>query len=131
MTLTIDEVNDLLDDMAEEFPEELFDGLNGGVNLLEEARPDPEFPPGEMYILGEYCDDLLGLYVNLYYGSFAALAEKEGWDRETWEDELRITLSHELTHHMENLSGLHALDDRDAEELAAWREEFGLMSSEE
>ena len=58
-------------------------------------------------------------------------AEKEGWDRETWEDELRITLSHELTHHMENLSGLHALDDRDAEELAAWREEFGLASSEE
>ena len=32
---------------------------------------------------------------------------------------------------MENLSGLHALDDRDAEELAAWREEFGLASSEE
>ena len=129
--LTIDQVNDILDEIAESFPPALFQELNGGVNLIEEAKPDPEFPPGEMYILGEYCDDLLGLYVNLYYGSFAALAEKEGWDRETWEDELRITLSHELTHHMENLSGLHALDDRDAEELAAWREEFGLASSEE
>ncbi len=129
--LTIDQVNDILDEIAEGFPPALFQELNGGVNLIEEAKPDPEFPPGEMYILGEYCDDLLGLYVNLYYGSFAALAEKEGWDRETWEDELRITLSHELTHHMENLSGLHALDDRDAEELAAWREEFGLASSEE
>ena len=129
--LTIDQVNDILDEIAEDFPPALFQELNGGVNLIEEAKPDPEFPPGEMYILGEYCDDLLGLYVNLYYGSFAALAEKEGWDRETWEDELRITLSHELTHHMENLSGLHALDDRDAEELAAWREEFGLASSEE
>ena len=129
--LTIDQVNDILDEIAEDVPPALFQELNGGVNLIEEAKPDPEFPPGEMYILGEYCDDLLGLYVNLYYGSFAALAEKEGWDRETWEDELRITLSHELTHHMENLSGLHALDDRDAEELAAWREEFGLASSEE
>ena len=129
--LTIDQVNDILDEIAEGFPPALFQELNGGANLIEEAKPDPEFPPGEMYILGEYCDDLLGLYVNLYYGSFAALAEKEGWDRETWEDELRITLSHELTHHMENLSGLHALDDRDAEELAAWREEFGLASSEE
>ena len=129
--LTIDQVNDILDEIAEGFPPALFQELNGGVNLIEEAKPDPEFPPGEMYILGEYCDDLLGLYVNLYYGSFAALAEKEGWDRETWEDELRITLSHELTHHMENLSGLHALHDRDAEELAAWREEFGLASSEE
>ena len=37
MILTIDEVNDLLDEMAEEFPAVLFDELNGGVNLLEEA----------------------------------------------------------------------------------------------
>ena len=41
-------------------------------------------------------------------------------------EELRITLSHELTHHMEARGGLHALDDRDAEELAAWREEYGI-----
>ncbi len=124
MILTIDEVNDLLDEMAEEFPAVLFDELNGGVNLLEEAVPDPEFPEGEMYILGEYCDDLLGRYINLYYGSFAALAEQEDWDRETWEDELYTTLSHELTHHMEGRGGLHALDDRDAAELAAWRAEL-------
>ena len=47
MVLSIDQVNDLLDEMAEQFPEALFDGLNGGVNLLEEAVPDPEFPAGE------------------------------------------------------------------------------------
>ena len=124
MMLTIDEVNDLLDDMADSFPEALFDGLNGGVNLLEEAVPDEEFPEGEMYILGEYCEDALGRYINLYYGSFAALAEREAWDRQTWEDELYTTLSHELTHHMESRGGLHALDDRDAEELERWREEY-------
>ena len=77
MVLTIDEVNDILDEMAEGFPEVLFEELNGGVNLLEEAMPDPEFPEGEMYIMGEYCTDMLGLYINLYYGSFAALAERE------------------------------------------------------
>ena len=124
MILTIDEVNDLLDEMAEGFPTALFDGLNGGVNLLEEAVPDPEFPAGEMYILGEYCEDLLGNYINLYYGSFAALAEREDWAEQVWGEELRITLSHELTHHMEARGGLHALDDRDAEELAAWRAEY-------
>ena len=124
MMLTIDEVNDLLDNMADSFPEALFDGLNGGVNLLEEAVPDEEFPEGELYILGEYCEDALGRYINLYYGSFAALAEQEGWDRRTWEDELYTTLSHELTHHMESRGGLHALDDRDAEELERWREEY-------
>ena len=64
MILTIDQVNEILDGIAERFPAALFDQLNGGVNLLEESVEDPEFPPGEMYILGEYCDDLLGLYIN-------------------------------------------------------------------
>ena len=124
MSWSFDRVGAFLDDLADGFPQVLFEGLNGGVNLLEEAVEDPEFPPGEMYILGEYCDDLLGNYINLYYGSFAALAEREEWDDAVWEEELAITLSHELTHHMENRSGLHALDDKDAEELARWRAEY-------
>lgn len=121
--MTIDQAEAFLDTLAGTFPPPLFDELNGGVNLLEEALPDEEFPEGEMYILGEYCEDFLGRYINLYYGSFAALAEIEGWDRAKWEEELRVTLSHELTHHMESRGGLHALDDKDAAELAAWREE--------
>ena len=125
MKLTFDQVGELLDQLAEPFPEPLFEGLNGGVNLLEDAVPDPEFPEGEMYILGEYCDDLLGRYINLYYGSFAALAEQENWTLEDWREELRQTLSHELTHHMEARGGLHALDDKDEAELEAWREQYG------
>lgn len=124
MVLSFDRVGELLDGIAEQFPPALFGGLNGGINLLEDTVPDPEFPPGEMYILGEYCDDLLGRYINLYYGSFSALASQEGWDGETWEEELRATLSHELTHHMEARGGLHALDDRDAAELEGWRREY-------
>ena len=130
MVLTFDQVGETLDGIAECFPQALFDGLNGGVNLLEDTVPDTDFPEGELYILGEYCDDLLGRYINLYYGSFAALAEREDWDEQVWGEELRITLSHELTHHMEARGGLHALDDRDAEELAAWREEYGIEDRE-
>ena len=130
MILTIDQVNDALDEMAEGFPQVLFEELNGGVNLLEEALPDPQFPVGEMYILGEYCEDVLGRYINLYYGSFATLAERENWDQDTWADELYTTLSHELTHHMESRGGLHALDDRDAEELAQWRAEYAAREGE-
>ena len=122
--MTIDQAADRLDKLAEQFPAVLFEELNGGINLLEDTIPDPEFPAGEMYILGEYCEDLLGCYINLYYGSFAALAAQEGWDEQAWEAELRITLSHELTHHMENRSGLHTLDEQDAEELAAWRRAY-------
>lgn len=92
MKLSFDEAGAFLDDTADGFPQALFEGLNGGVNLLADTVPDPEFPPGEMYILGEYCEDLLGRYINLYYGSFAALAEREDWDRAAWEAELRDTL---------------------------------------
>ena len=52
--------------------------------------------------------------------------QQENWDEETWRSELRITLSHELTHHMESRSGLHALDDADAAELAEFRKEYGI-----
>ena len=129
MILTIEEVNDLLDEMAEGFPTVLFDELNGGVNLLEEALPDPEFPEGEMYILGEYRNDMMGRYINLYYGSFAALMEED--DEETWKDEIFATVAHEFTHHMEETAGLHALDDKDAEFLRQAREELGRKESGE
>ena len=123
--MTFEQAGELLDVMAETFPPPLFDGLNGGVNLLEEAVPDQEFPEARVYVLGEYCNDLLGRYINLYYGSFAAMAENEDWTEADWEEELRQTLSHELTHHMEGRSGLHALEDKDEAEMASWREEYG------
>ena len=118
MVLTIDEVYDLLDELAAEIPEALFDSLNGGVLLLEEELPDPD--AGEdVYIMGEYCWDELGRYINIYYGSFAALLADE--PREVWEDELRTTLRHELTHHAEGLAGERSLERRDSEQLEAFR----------
>ena len=124
MIPTYEQMGDWLEEIVGEFPDAFFEELDGGIQLEEAALPDPDFPPGEMYIMGEYCHDMLGRYIVLYYGSFAALAEREDWGQETWEDELYTTLSHELTHHMESRGGLHALDDRDAEELAAWRQEY-------
>ena len=126
MIFTIDEAARALDEMAETFPTPLFEELNGGVNLLEDTVEDPQFPQGEMYILGEFCEDCLGRYINLYYGSFAALAAREDWTEQDWLEELRTTLAHELNHHMESRSGLHALDDADAAELAQFREEYGV-----
>ena len=121
--LSFEQVGLLLDDMAEEFPPEFFQELNGGVCLLPEAKPDPEFPPGEMYILGEYCNDMMGRYINLYYGSFAALAEQEDWTEADWEDELWETFSHEFTHHMEGLAGERGLEIKDEAFLEEYRRE--------
>ncbi len=122
--MTFDEAGELLDRMAEEFPEEFYADLNGGISLLPDEMPDPEFPPGEMYILGEYCDDQMGKYILLYYGSFAALAAKEEWTEEDWEEELYATLAHEFTHHIEDLAGERGLDLKDEAFLEAWHEEL-------
>ena len=121
MILSFDEVGEILDEMAETFPEVFYRDLNGGISLLPEAVEDPEFPPGEIYIMGEYCNDQMGLYINLYYGSFAALAEKEDWTEEDWEDELYTTLAHEFTHHIEGLALENGLDRKDEQELAEFR----------
>ena len=55
MILSFDEAGALLDEMAEEFPPEFYDELNGGIALLPEAKEDPEGEHGELYIMGEYC----------------------------------------------------------------------------
>ena len=121
MILSFDQVGDLLDEMAEEFPQEFYADLNGGISLLPEAREDPE---GEdLYIMGEYCNDMMGRYIVLYYGSFAALARLEDWTEEDWEDELYTTLSHEFTHHIEGLAGERGLEIRDELEMEQYRAE--------
>ena len=71
--------------------------------------------------MGEYCNDMMGKYINLYYGSFAALARQEDWSGEDWEEELYATLAHEFTHHMEGLAGERGLERRDEAMLDAWR----------
>ena len=121
MILSFDQAGDLLDEMAEEFPEEFYAELNGGISLLPEAKEDPE---GEdLYIMGEYCNDMMGRYIVLYYGSFAALARLEDWTEEDWEDELYTTLSHEFTHHMEGLAGERGLEIRDELEMEQYRQD--------
>ena len=121
MILSFDQAGDLLDEMAEEFPEEFYAQLNGGISLLPEAKEDPE---GEdLYIMGEYCNDMMGRYIVLYYGSFAALARQEDWTQEDWEDELYTTLSHEFTHHIEGLAGERGLEIRDELEMEQYRAE--------
>ena len=70
MVPTYEQMGDWLEEIAQEFPEAFFEELDGGIQLEEQELPDPDFPPGEMYIMGEYCHDMLGRYIVLYYGSF-------------------------------------------------------------
>lgn len=123
MVLTIDEVNDILDAACEALPPALFDGLTGGIILSEDALPDPDAGK-DVYILGEYCWDAMGQYIVIYYGSFVELFRYE--PRSVWEEELGITLRHELTHHVEGRAGAHSLERKDEAELEAMRQGLDL-----
>ncbi|NLF34633.1 MAG: hypothetical protein GX585_01555, partial [Clostridiales bacterium] len=68
----------------------------------------------------------MGRYINLYYGSFAAVLGDE--PEEVWDDELYATLAHEFTHHIESLAGERGLERKDAallEEYCDRRREGG------
>ena len=127
--ISFDEMGDWLDEIAEQFPPEFYQELNGGILLLPESKADPEFPPGEMYILGEYCHDEMGRYINMYYGSFAALYPD--LPEEELYDELYATLSHEFTHHMESLAGERGLEIKDEIELEHYRADLARREEDD
>jgi len=111
MVLSYEQVAAMLDEIADSFPEELFRELNGAVLLLpdEKHHPDAE----DLNVMGVYCHDALGCHIELYYGSFLQMAQQEDWSEEDWREELWLTLSHELTHHLESLAGERSLEEKD------------------
>jgi len=113
----LDEFTELAGRLVDRVPGHFCRDLNGGFLVLPESKPDEEF-----YIMGEYVEDpVMGSYVVLYYGSFAAVLEGE--PREVWEDELWETILHELQHHLEALAGVDDLARAELAELARWRAE--------
>ena len=112
---SIDEINEMLDEVAAEFPAELFRDLNGGVSLLPEEKLSEADPGGGLYTLGEYRRDQLGRYIVIYYGSVCAVHGRTS--RERMKRHLKNLLSHELTHHMESLAGARDLEVKDEMDL--------------
>ena len=117
--ISVAEMERMLSGLLDELPQPLFDGLNGGVQLLEEEKPDPDLPG--IYILGECVQDFLGNSILLYYGSFARLFAGES--RLVIRQELRKTLRHEFRHHVEAMAGADDLDQEDARQIEAYRRE--------
>ncbi|MCB6367117.1 metallopeptidase family protein [Intestinibacillus massiliensis] len=122
--VTIDEAHDLLDEVAQELPEEFWEGLNGGVSLLPQSKRSPEARADDLYVLGEYrIDPALGRYINIYYGSFQRLFGDIPPQR--LKKKLRKTLFHEFTHHVESLAGERGLEIKDAEQMARYLRSHG------
>lgn len=120
MILSYEETLSLLDNIADSFPQAFYKELNGAVLLLPEANVPPDDPG--LFTMGCYCRDQLGRRIELYYGSFLALAKEEDWTQEEWEEELLATLSHEFTHHIESLAGERGLEIKDELFMEAYHE---------
>jgi len=112
--LSIDEVQDILSDLADELPDILFKELNGGILLLPQAKESPYARRRDLWILGEYnYSRSMGKYIVIYYGSFERLFGHLPEDELI--KELRKTLRHEFRHHIEGLSGEAGLEKEDRE----------------
>ena len=133
--ITFDEVGLMLDDVADEIPEDFYRELNGGIILQPESKMHPESRgydsigsnPGELYILGEYHNDRqgmggLGRYIAIYYGSFIRVYPYLSLDAQ--KNELRRVLIHEFTHHLESLAGERGLEVKDAQKLGEYKQRF-------
>lgn len=115
--ISIDEMQELLDEVAEEFPQEMFRELSGGIVLARRAKRGEE---EGLYNLGEYIHGGgLGRHIVLYYGSFMRV--HGGLSRSRMKAQLRETLKHEFTHHLESLAGVRDLEAEDERQLARYR----------
>ena len=114
--ISIDRVHEMLEQIAQEFPEEFYEDLNGGISLLPEVKYSPYARHNDLYILGEYHRDVMGRYIYIYYGSFVRTYGH--LEEPAFYQELRKTVAHEFTHHMEGLAGERGLEVQDKEDLA-------------
>ena len=126
--VSIDEAQEILDQVAEGLPKEFYKELNGGIYLKPEVRMSREPWAKNLYTLGEYnYSHSMGRYIDIFYGSFQYVFG-EHTSRETIAEELRNTLLHEFRHHLEDLAGENALEKEDEEFLRLHRMTYANRS---
>lgn len=117
---TIDEVHNILDEIAEELPQDFFTELNKGIVLLPQYKLHRESRDRDkLYIMGEYGRDITGRHIAIYYGSFERVYG--GLSIAALKERLRDTLLHEFTHHFESLAGEKGLEIEDARDMERYR----------
>lgn len=122
--ISFEDFGQLLDEVSDMLPREIFVDLNGGINLLPDTLPHPE-STGNLFILGQYhYGGRLGRYINIYYGSFIQLYGKSSVTH--LRKQIDRVLRHEFLHHLESLAGEKDLEITDAVELAKYKNRKNL-----
>ena len=106
---SIDEVEEILEEVAESIPKTLYKNLHGGIVLIEESKTHSQSVSGSnLYIAGEYIRNTrTGNHIRIYYGSIMKLYQH--FSKEALTKELEIILIHEFRHHIEYEAGDYSL----------------------
>lgn len=117
---TIEEVEILLEEIAEEIPRDFFKDLNKGIVLLPQYKLHGESRAvDKLYILGQYVKDFSGRHIAIYYGSFKLVYK--GISKHRLKEKLKNTLLHEFTHHLESLAGEEDLIIKDKMDIEKYK----------
>lgn len=122
--MTYEECGEILDQIADELPVELFRELNAGIVLRDEARLHPYAQDNDLYILGVYTRDNLGKSIKIYYGSIIRVYPSATLER--YREILRRILVHEVRHHNEYLAGADDLIYYDDEQISDYLRNKGF-----
>lgn len=115
--VTIEEMQNMLDAIADEFPPEFFKELNGGIILLPDVKHHEKSRGDELLVLGDYHrGGSMGRYITIYHGSFMRIYGH--MSPEKIKEELRHTVRHEFRHHIESLAGDDDLERIDRRHIA-------------
>lgn len=117
---SIQAIEQILSEIIDEIPEPFFEGLNGGIILVEQPKAHPQSQTQlPLYIMGEYVTNALGKQIKIYYGSFMKVHPNASI--ESLRALLKHTLIHEFTHHLEYRAGLRDLEVQDAKDLQQYK----------
>lgn len=117
--ISLDEMEAMLDEIANELPQQIYKDLNGGIILLPDTKLNPLGRNNDLYIMGEYHrNGSMGRYITIYYGSFMRVFGD--LPEELLKEQLAHTLKHEFTHHLESLAGERGLEIKDAHYISAY-----------
>lgn len=123
--ITFEECGQMLDEIADSMPYELYRDLNGGISLLPQLKVHPMAVNNDLFILGEYIRNSLGNAIVFYYGSIVRVY---GYlDKESLYKQLVKILHHEVRHHNEYLAGCDDLGVFDRNQIEDYLKQKGKL----
>lgn len=113
--ISIDEYQTIISELLDEFPEEFFCELSGGV-IVSEALVIPDYSRSSdpLYTMGHYQVSSGMRQIIMFKGSFDKVYPQANADQA--KDILRGILRHEFRHHLESLGFVHNSSSLEAED---------------